>query len=198
MAAKTKDTDAAPTETKKAKSKKAIEETPVEVELDHDDALALTKIPNVDEALLLSVKCAPINIAEVPVSKKASKSSFIFEINEAEERLNKKKYTEIKPTETLTRAIRSSDRRGEETQEEMEARIARLLQEEDRTAYDPDRVQICTKCGLFPVSEMYVIDRNLGFCDECAILLRLGETKEAKTFEFGLGNHEEAEEDAAY
>lgn len=189
--------DELPKKTRSKKSAPVVEET-YEVEMDHDEVLAVSKLPHVDESLLLPVKSAAVNIAEVPVSKKTTKSSFIYEINEAEERLNKKKYTEIKPAETLTRAIRSSDRRGEESQEEMEARIARLLQEDDRANYDPDHVQYCTKCGIFPVAEMYVIDRNLGFCDDCAMLLRLGETKEAKTFEFGLGNQEEPEEDAAY
>lgn len=190
--------DELPKKNKAKKSAPVVEEVH-ETDYDHDDLVAISKLPQVDESLLLPIKAPAVNVAEVPVSKKTTKSSFIYEINEAEERLNKKKYTEIKPAETLTRAIRSSDRRGEETQEEMEARIARLLQEDDRTAFDPDRVQYCTKCGIFPVSEMYVIDRNLGFCDDCAILLRLGETKEAKTFEFGLGNQDQQEdEDAAY
>jgi hypothetical protein len=163
---------------------------------DEEEDLDVTKDFSVDDpALLLPIKFGVVTFADIPIAKKTVKSGGLFEINEAEERLNKKKYSEIKPVETLTKAIRGGDRRGEESQEEMEARIARLLKEEDRGNYDPDKIQICTKCGIFPVAEMYTIDRNLGYCEECASILRLGETKEAKTFEFGIGNQDAAEID---
>lgn len=192
--------EAASVSPKKPRAKKVpIVELPDEDLCENEESI-VSKIPSVDPVYLLPIKTDAVIIAELTVPKKTSKTSFIYEINEAEERLNKKKYTEIKPEEKLTKAIRTSDRRGEESQEEMEARIARLLQEDDRSNVDPDHIQWCTKCGIFPVTDMYVIDRNLGFCDECAFLLRLGETKEAKTFDFGIGSNEdeEAAEDAAY
>jgi hypothetical protein len=191
----------APVETKaKAKAKPKAKAPAPEVEVEESAIPSPAPTIILDAALALPIKENSVAVADLLNLRKASRASVFSEINEAEERANKKKYSEIKPAETLTRALRGADRRAEESQEEMEARINRLLQEEDRSNADPSKEQLCTKCGLFPVSTMFVIDRNLGFCDECASLLRLGETKEAKTFEFGIGNNDaEAEEDdAAY
>jgi hypothetical protein len=182
----------APAPKAKSKSKKVVEEPEAEeIPSPHPTVI-------LDESLALPIKVGSTTVADLLSARKASRGSVFSEINEAEERANKKKYSEIKPVETLTRSLRGAERRGEESQEEMEARINRLLMEEDRSNADPNKEQICTKCNLFPVTPMFVIDRNLGYCDECATLLRLGETKEAKTFEFGIGNNGEDEDDAAY
>jgi hypothetical protein len=126
---------------------------------------------------------------------KTYRPSFVGEVDEAEERSGKKKYGENKPAETLTSAIRAKERMGSETQEELEARIAREL-DADNNYYDGiESYQACTKCGVMPVSEYFRIDRNLGFCEDCADLLRLGTSKEAKAFEFGLGSNRPAEGD---
>jgi hypothetical protein len=46
------------------------------------------------------------------------------------------------------------------------------------------RPQLCTKCGINQVSERFTIDKELGYCDDCAEILHLGETKEARKIDF--------------
>jgi hypothetical protein len=42
---------------------------------------------------------------------------------------------------------------------------------------------MCTKCGINQVQDRFIIDKELGYCADCADILRLGETKEARKME---------------
>jgi hypothetical protein len=42
---------------------------------------------------------------------------------------------------------------------------------------------MCTKCGINQVVDRFIIDKELGYCGDCADILRLGETKEARKME---------------
>ena len=72
----------------------------------------------------------------------------------------------------------------EESPEELVERIAKELDEQrvfKRGVLGPPR---CTKCGINPAVEEFTIDRELAYCPDCAILLHLGETKEARKLDY--------------
>ncbi len=130
--------------------------------------------------------------------KKIIRHILVTEVNEVEERINKKKYSEVRPIESLTRCSRSKERRMEESAEELISRIARELEEEQAVRENPFAENLCAKCNEFPILETFRIDKGFGYCEFCADLLNLGQTKEAKSFEFGLGRKKEStDEDAA-
>ncbi len=82
---------------------------------------------------------------------------------------------------------------AEETPEELAERIERELQSQSFMRRVPVRRQMCTKCGINVVTPRFTIDRELGYCEICAEILRLGETKEAKRMEFNLSLKKEGE-----
>jgi hypothetical protein len=86
---------------------------------------------------------------------------------------------------------------AEESPEELAERIERELQSQSFMRRTPMRKQMCTKCGINAVTPRFTIDRELGYCDSCAEILRLGETKEAKRMEFSLAAKKEDGEEAA-
>lgn len=122
---------------------------------------------------------------DIVAARKFLATSFFAEVNEQEERANKKKYTETKAPELPTVSSRKSEIKIGETTEEMIARIARELQEESQSLMGEEDEQNCTKCGLFPVDAQFRIDRELGYCQYCAEVLHLGESKEARNFDIG-------------
>ena len=72
----------------------------------------------------------------------------------------------------------------EETPEELVERIARELDEQHifkRGILGPPK---CTKCGIADAIEEFTIDKELAYCGECAELLHLGETKEARKLDY--------------
>ena len=75
---------------------------------------------------------------------------------------------------------------AEESSEELAERIERELQSQSFLKRNRMRPQLCTKCGINAVSPRFTIDRELGYCDGCAEILHLGETKEARRMEFNL------------
>ena len=83
---------------------------------------------------------------------------------------------------------------AEESPEELAERIERELQSQSFLKRNRMRPQLCTKCGINAVSPRFTIDRELGYCDICAEILRLGETKEARRMEFNLALKKEGEE----
>jgi len=86
---------------------------------------------------------------------------------------------------------------AEESSEELAERIERELQSQSFLKRNRMRPQLCTKCGINAVSPRFTIDRELGYCDGCAEILHLGETKEARRMEFNLAlKKEEGAEDA--
>jgi hypothetical protein len=84
---------------------------------------------------------------------------------------------------------------AEESPEELAERIERELQSQSFLKRNRMRPQLCTKCGINAVSPRFTIDRELGYCDSCAEILRLGETKEARRMEFNLALKKEEGED---
>ena len=158
--------------------------TKAQVKLESDKPLS--KIIEVQEEI--HPKSIPtlvhfIKFEDIIDSRKFQKVPFFTELNEQEERANKKKYTENKIPELPTVSNRNSEIKIGETPEEMVARISRELEEEAAGPMGQDEGQNCTKCGIFPVEEQFRIDRELGYCQFCADMLRLGQSKEARNFE---------------
>ncbi len=109
-------------------------------------------------------------------------------------------FTEVKPG--MERVIKRGDksaaspvidlqarRKGpatEESAEELAERIERELQSQSFLRRNRMRPQMCTKCGINAVSSRFTIDRELAYCEICAEILHLGETKEARRMEISL------------
>ena len=121
--------------------------------------------------------------------KKPCKFIMFVEIDEQEERANKKKVTsemnnlEKKPTS----AIRHKISLAEETQEELTERILKELEEQNAAFTREAATQICTRCNKNLVSPEFWVDKHLGYCEECAAILHLGQSKEARKVEYELG-----------
>ncbi|MCF0215321.1 MAG: hypothetical protein HUK21_02475 [Fibrobacteraceae bacterium] len=122
--------------------------------------------------------------------KKLSKTIIFFEIDEQEERANKKKVSsEVKNAEKKlpTCAIRHKHSLAEETQEELTERILKELEEQNFAFTRDAASQICTRCNKNVVSPEFWVDKHLGYCEECALILKLGMSKEARKVEYQLG-----------
>ncbi|MCQ2102340.1 MAG: hypothetical protein MJY98_03835 [Fibrobacter sp.] len=121
--------------------------------------------------------------------KKLSKSVMFIEIDEQEDRSNKKKMSsemknlEMKPTA----AIRHKASLAEETQEELTERILKELEEQNLAFEREAASQMCTRCNRNLVSPEFWVDKHLGYCEECASILKLGQSKEARKVEYQLG-----------
>ena len=137
--------------------------------------------------------------------KKLNKSIFFFEIDENEERANKKKVSsemknlDMKPTS----AIRHKISLAEETQEELTERLLKELEEQNLAFTREAATQICTRCNKNLVSPEFWVDKHLGYCEECAAILKLGQSKEARKVEYQLGamggdSLDEAEDDSEF
>ncbi|MCB9495555.1 MAG: hypothetical protein H6686_01530 [Fibrobacteria bacterium] len=74
--------------------------------------------------------------------------------------------------------------KGEESHDELIARIERELLTVRMVTRKVQRAQICTKCCINPVEPGYMVDRDTGYCAECAIVLGLGHTREARQQNF--------------
>jgi len=72
---------------------------------------------------------------------------------------------------------------ADESPEELVERIERELEHQHIFKRNLLRPQMCTKCGINAVHERFTIDKELGYCGDCAEILRLGETKEARKME---------------
>lgn len=121
--------------------------------------------------------------------KKLSKAIMFVEIDEQEDRTNKKKMSsemknlEMKPTA----AIRHKASLAEETQEELTERILKELEEQNLAFEREAASQMCTRCNRNLVSPEFWVDKHLGYCEECATILKLGQSKEARKVEYQLG-----------
>ena len=121
--------------------------------------------------------------------KKPCKFIMFVEIDEQEERANKKKVSsEMKNLEKKpTSAIRHKISLAEETQEELTERILKELEEQNAAFTREAATQICTRCNKNLVSPEFWVDKHLGYCEECAAILHLGQSKEARKVEYQLG-----------
>ena len=122
--------------------------------------------------------------------KKLSKTIMFTEINEEAERVNQKKVSsELKQLEKKpTMAIRHKISLAEETQEELTERILKELEEQNLAFTREVATQICTRCNKNLVSPEFWVDKDLGYCEECAAILKLGQSKEARKVEYTLGS----------
>jgi len=131
-----------------------------------------------------------IKIADGSVLLKTFKlvrTPFFFEVIEAEERNNKKKYSsDAKLPEKPTICVRNRSSLVEETPEELIERLAQELEEENFGMMREFGQQLCTKCGVSTVTMEFRVDKDLGYCEECADILRLGQSKEARKSEYQL------------
>ena len=121
--------------------------------------------------------------------KRLSKTIMFIKVDETEDRSNKKKMSsdvknlEMKPTSP----IRHKASLAEETQEELTERILKELEEQNRMFEREAATQMCTRCNRNLVSPEFWVDKHLGFCEECAAILKLGQSKEARKVEYQLG-----------
>ncbi|MCQ2096410.1 MAG: hypothetical protein MJY87_00505 [Fibrobacter sp.] len=121
--------------------------------------------------------------------KKLSKAIMFTEVDEQEDRSNKKKMSsemknmDMKPTASIRRKASLA----EETQEELTERILKELEEQNLAFEREAATQMCTRCNRNLVSPEFWVDKHLGYCEECAMILKLGQSKEARKVEYQLG-----------
>ena len=121
--------------------------------------------------------------------KRLAKTIMFVKVDESEDRSNKKKMSsdvknlDMKPTSP----IRHKASLAEETQEELTERILKELEEQNRLFEREAATQMCTRCNRNFVSPEFWVDKHLGFCEECAAILKLGQSKEARKVEYQLG-----------
>jgi len=56
--------------------------------------------------------------------------------------------------------------------------LSQQLEFENKTYFEGCEGQICVKCNVNPVDQKYYVDKSLGYCTDCAMLLGLGQSKE--------------------
>lgn len=117
---------------------------------------------------------------------KLSKVAFFFEDLELDDHASKKK---ISP-DAVEKPTASKRRRasvGEETTEEIYARVIAELQEANARVLQECENQLCTKCCKNPVALQFRVDKDLGYCEECAEILGLGHSKEMRHLNYQQG-----------
>ena len=151
-------------------------------------------IPKIEKPSKQGKKGSKEEIPEIPSAKllvsgkKPLKVAFFLEIDEQEDRLNKKKVSaEMKGLEKPTAAMRRKASLAEETPEELYQRVIQELEEKNQSFYREAATQVCTKCCVNIVSPEFRVDKDLGYCEECALLLGLGFTKEARKVDYQMG-----------
>lgn len=136
------------------------------------------------------VEIKEVKVAETSILLKTYKlvrTPFFFEVIEAEDRNNKKKYSsDAKVPEKPTICVRNRSSLVEETPEELIERLAQELEEENFGMMREFGSQLCTKCGVAHVSMEFRVDKDLGYCEECAEILRLGQSKEARKSDYQM------------
>ena len=125
---------------------------------------------------------------------KLLKTAFFEENLDSEEKAKKAKKTggEI---EKPTLALRHKASLAEETPEELHERVLRELEEENRAFYQEIANQICTRCCINTVSPEFRVDKDMGYCEECASILKLGMSKEARQTEYSLNFAKDEDQD---
>jgi hypothetical protein len=56
--------------------------------------------------------------------------------------------------------------------------LSQQLEYENKTFFEGCEGQVCVKCNINNVDSKYYVDRSLGYCTDCAMLLGLGQSKE--------------------
>ncbi len=122
---------------------------------------------------------------------------FFIEVKPGAERVIKRGDKSLAAPAPVDVQARRKDAATEETAEELVERIERELQHQSFFKRNTLKPQMCTKCGINAVAERFTIDRELGYCNSCAEILRLGATKEARRMEFNPSMKKEGEGAAA-
>ncbi len=84
--------------------------------------------------------------------------------------------------------------------------LSQQLEYENRTFFEGCEGQVCVKCNTNNVDAKYYVDRSLGYCTECAMLLSLGQSKEGvfseaqielmrRSMEKSIGSRSDIDED---
>ncbi len=120
--------------------------------------------------------------AAAPVKKPMR--SFFHEVSPDAERVIKRGEKTTLSTLPIDVQNRRRGASTEESPEELVERIEKELENQHIFKRNVLRPQLCTKCGLNVVSERFTIDKELGYCTDCAEILHLGETKEARKMDF--------------
>jgi hypothetical protein len=56
--------------------------------------------------------------------------------------------------------------------------LSQQLEFENRTYFEGCGGQVCVKCNINNVDQKFYVDKSLGYCTDCAMLLGLGQSKE--------------------
>lgn len=143
---------------------------------------------NAKQAKLEKIYEEPDDAVLLAKGVKLSKVAFFMEVDEQEDRVNKKKVSaDMKGVEKPTLPMRRKASLTEETPEELYARVIAELEEENQSLNNELSRQICVKCCKNLVSPEYRVDKDLGYCEECAEILGLGHTKEARHLDYQMG-----------
>jgi hypothetical protein len=156
------------------------------------------KLTKAEKAAKAAAAAAPAEIfpALDPSVKRPAKP-FFLEVKPGVERVIKRG-DKSAASPVLDIQARRKGPAAEESSEELAERIERELQSQSFLKRNRMRPQLCTKCGINAVAPRFTIDRELGYCDPCAEILHLGETKEARRMEFNLAlKKEDPEAEAA-
>lgn len=86
-----------------------------------------------------------------------------------------------------TMSIRHKASLAEETQEELTERILKELEEQNLAFTREAATQMCIRCNRNLVSPEFWVDKHLGYCEDCAAMLHLGQSKEARKVEYQMG-----------
>lgn len=139
-----------------------------------------------------SSKVAETQAPEVLIKRPAK--LFFIEVKPGAERVIKRGDKSLTTPASMDIQSRRKDTAAEETTEELGERIERELQHQSFFKRSTLKPQMCTKCGVSVVVPRFTIDRELGYCDGCADILRLGATKEARRMEFNPSVKKESDD----
>jgi hypothetical protein len=196
---------------KVAPAKTAPEATPAKAAKASKAAAGTTQASSAKATKESKAAAAAESIPALDANVKRPAKPFFMEVKPGVERVIKRG-DKTAMSQAIDLQARRKGPTAEESSEELAERIERELQSQSFMRRTPMRRQMCTKCGINAVTPRFTIDRELGYCESCAEILRLGETKEAKRMEFNLSvkkeegeagvvaapaeDAEEAEEDA--
>jgi len=117
-----------------------------------------------------------------PSIKRPSRPIFV-EVKPGSERVIKRGDKTLAAAVSLDIQSRRKGVSSEETPEELVIRIERELEHQFFFKRNAVKPQMCTKCGINSVAVRFTLDKELGYCDDCAKILRLGESKESRRME---------------
>ncbi|MDR0517683.1 MAG: hypothetical protein LBH25_11625 [Fibromonadaceae bacterium] len=150
-----------------AKAKKVLpkkQETPVE-----------QKSQAVKPQMLKSAKAKAESLLIVP-GVKFMKVPFFLDVGDEKDGKHKRGVLPKSP-EKPTASSRPKVGNTMDTKDMVEL-LSQQLELENKMYFEGCEGQTCVKCGVNEVDPKYYVDKSLGHCTECAIVLRLGESKE--------------------